>query len=79
MFDTDPTAWRWSTWWLYALALYYWVNFLVFWFRFRVAEQAARTGDVGAVDRYNRMLRGFPNAAYAKQFGKRPFESAPKS
>lgn len=76
MFDTDPTAWRFSTWWLYALALYYWVNFVGFWFRFRSAEQAARSGDADAMQRYNRMLRGFPNVVFAKQFGKRPLEPA---
>lgn len=74
MFDTDPTQWRWSTWWLYALAAYYLVNFFVFWFRFKAAEAKARAGAPGDVLRYNRMLRGFPNVVYAKQFGKRPFQ-----
>lgn len=79
VFEMDPQAWRFSTWWLYALAFYYWVNFLVFWFRFRAAERRAKSGEAQAIAHYNRLLRGFPNAVFAKQFGKRPFESPPKS
>lgn len=74
VFDTDPTAWRWSTWWLYAVAAWYMVNFFVFWFRFKAGERKAKAGAAADVTRYNRMLRGFPNAVFAKMFGKRPYE-----
>ena len=72
----DPAAWSPWIWWLHAVAAYYLVGFVVFFVRFQRAERAAKAGEPGAVERYNRMLRGFPNAVYAKQFGKRALEVA---
>jgi hypothetical protein len=71
-----PATWDWWTAWLYALAAYYVVGFVIFWVRLQRAEKAAKTGEQAAVERFNAMLRGFPNAVFAKQFGKRPFETA---
>jgi hypothetical protein len=64
------------TWWWYIIAVYYTVNFVVFWVRFARAEARAKAGEPEAVTRFNAMLRGFPNAIYAKMFGKRPLEIA---
>lgn len=74
MFDTDYTSWVPTTWALYALAAVYLVAFLWFWMRFEAAERRAKREGGAAVEAYNRMLRGFPNAIYAKMFGKRAFE-----
>lgn len=77
MFDTDPAAWRISTWALYGLAAVYVVGFVAFWLAFGVAERRARRHGGDAVLAYNALLRGFPNALYAKMFGKQPFETPP--
>lgn len=71
-----PATWDFWTACLYALAAYYVVGFLVYWVRFQRAERAARAGEPGAVERFNAMLRGFPNSVFAKMFGKRAFETA---
>lgn len=76
VYDTDPAGWSFSTWWLYVFAAYYLVNFLWFWFCFRRAERAAKSGGGPAIAQYNRLLRGFPNAVFAKMFGRRPLELA---
>ena len=75
--EVDWRHWTPWIWWLHAVAAYYVAGFLWFWFRFQAAERAARAGDAAAVERFNRMLRGFPNAVYAKMFGKRALETAP--
>ena len=74
VFDTDYTGWSLSTWVLYAAAFLFLVGFLAFWARFESAERRAKREGGDAVLAYNRMLRGFPNAVYAKMFGKRAFE-----
>lgn len=79
MFDTDYAGWTYTTWVLYVLGAYYVVGFLVFWVRFERAERRAKKQGGEAVLRYNKMLRGFPNAVYAKMFGKRAFEVSAES
>ena len=76
MFDTDYTGWTFVTWCFYVLAALYLVAFLLFYIRFESLERAAKTQGGAAVERYNRALWGFPNAIYAKMFGKRAFEVA---
>ena len=76
MFDTDPTGWTFVTWALYVLAGLYVLGFLAFWVLFNAWERKAKVEGGEAVLRYNALLRGFPNAVYAKQFGKRAFEVA---
>jgi hypothetical protein len=75
---TDWRTWTPWIWWLHGLAIYYVAAFLWFWFRFQAAERAAKSGDAGAVERFNAMIRGFPNAVFAKMFGKRAFETPGK-
>ena len=74
VFDTDHTQWTSSTWVLYALGALFLVGFLWFWVRFAALERAAKRQGGDAVLRYNGAIRGFPNAVYAKMFGKRAFE-----
>ena len=76
MFDTDYTGWTFLTWCFYVLAVMYMAAFLVFYIRFEKLERAAKRQGGAAVARYNRALWGFPNAIYAKMFGKRAFEDA---
>ena len=76
MFDTDYMGWTFLTWCFYVLAAMYVVAFLVFYIRFEILERAAKVQGGAAVERYNRALWGFPNAIYAKMFGKRAFEVA---
>jgi hypothetical protein len=76
MFDTDYTGWTYTTWALYTLAGLYMLAFVVFYVRFEVLERAAKRDGGDAVMRYNHAIRGFPNAVYAKMFGKRAFEVA---
>jgi len=72
--DLDWRHWSPWIWWLHGLAAYYLLGFFWFWFRFQSAERVARSGDAAAVERFNRMLRGFPNSIYAKMFGKRALD-----
>ena len=72
--DIDVRSWEPATYFFYVLAALYLVGFLVYWVRFQSAEKAAKRGDPGAPERFNEMLRGFPNTVYAKMFGKKPFE-----
>lgn len=72
--ELHPSTWSAWVWWLHALAVYYVVGFLWFWARFQRAEHAVKRGDPGAAERFNELLRGFPNTVYAKQFGKKPYE-----
>ena len=74
MLGPPPTQWTRTTWFFVVLGGLYAVGFVVFWFRFPAADKAARRGDPGAPERFNRMLRGFPNTMYAKMFGKKPYE-----
>ena len=74
MFDTDYTGWSYSTWVLYVLGALFLVGFLWFWARFARLERAAKRQGGDAVLRYNHAIRGFPNAVYAKMFGKQAFE-----
>jgi hypothetical protein len=72
-------AWReWSflTWCFYVLGALYLAGFFHFYFAFERAERHAQTGDAESIDRFNRRLRGFPNALYAKMFGKKALEVA---
>jgi hypothetical protein len=73
-FGLDWRGWSPWVWWLHGLAAYYLAGFVLFWFRFQAAERAVRRGEAGAVERFNAMLRGFPNTVFAKQFGKKPYE-----
>jgi hypothetical protein len=77
--DLDWRHWSPWVWWLHALAAYYLAGFAWFWLRFQAAERAVRGGAPGAEERFNALLRGFPNSVYAKQFGKKPYEVGPSS
>lgn len=56
-------------WFLYTLGAVYLVLFVYFFFTLTwLRRQATRQGGP-AVERYNRMLRGFPNGFYAKMMG----------
>ena len=72
--DTDWRAWGPFAWTLYGLGVVYLAGFFAYWGLFRRAAKAAQTGDPSAVTRYNGLMRGFPGAFYAKQFGRRPLE-----
>ena len=67
-----PTLPPWDYWtaFLYTLGGLYLVGFAVFLARFAAAGRRVRRG--GPKAEYNRLLRGFPNAFYAKMLGKRP-------
>jgi len=71
-----PSEWTYVTWAFVVLGAVYSAGFVVFWFRFQAADRAARRGDAGAAERFNAMLRGFPNTMYAKMMGKKPYEVA---
>jgi hypothetical protein len=74
MLGTPPAAWSLASWCLVVLGTLYAVGLLVFWFRFQAAERSAQRGDPAAARRFNALLRGFPNAVYAKMLGKKPYE-----
>ena len=73
--DADWRAWGPWVWALYVLGMLYAAGFLWYFFRFRRTERAARAGAAGAVVAFNRSLRGFPNAFYAKMLGRRPLDA----
>jgi hypothetical protein len=70
--DVDPKAWSPWIWGAYALGALYLGGFVAFFFVFRRAERRAKTGRPDAIERYNRLLRGLPNAIYAKMLGRHP-------
>ncbi|HJQ93582.1 MAG TPA: hypothetical protein VJ874_04775 [Candidatus Thermoplasmatota archaeon] len=72
--DIDVESWEPSTYFFHVLAALYLAAFLVYWVRFQRAEKAAKRGDPGAPERFNELLRGFPNTMFAKMFGKKPYE-----
>lgn len=74
--DVDPEAFSWWDWWLYAFALYCAAGTVYFWFRFADLEAKAKTGGADDVARFNRVLKGFPNAIYAKMLGRRALEAS---
>lgn len=74
--DVDVGSWDFLTYCFYVLAVMYVEFFVLFWVLFQRAEKAARRGEPGAAERFNEMLRGFPNAVFAKMFGKKPYEVA---
>lgn len=74
--EWDPQAWSPFTRAIYAIGGLYLLGFFAFFAIFRAADKRARTGDPMAVARYNRLLRGFPNAFYAKLLGRRRLEPA---
>ncbi|MHB8632700.1 MAG: hypothetical protein ACYDBQ_01855, partial [Thermoplasmatota archaeon] len=55
---------------LYVLGPLYLGAFFFFYARFSWLEREVRRGRPGAPERLERALHGFPNALYAKQFGK---------
>ena len=71
-----PSEWTRTTWFFVLLGAWYVVGFVVYWVRFQRADKAAKAGVPGAAERFNAMLRGFPNTMYAKMFGKKPYEVA---
>ena len=77
MFDWDPAGFSLWDWWLYGFAAYACGGLVWFWFRFHVLERAAHSGMEGAIARYNRALKGFPNSILAKRLGKRALEERP--
>lgn len=74
VFDIDVAEWEPATYFFYVLAVLYLAFFLLYWVLFQRAETAAKRGDPGAPERFNELLRGFPNAVFAKMFGKKPYE-----
>ncbi len=72
----DWRTWPPLVWGLYGLAALHLAGTVGFWFAFQRDERRARTGGPTEVARFNRSLRGFPNAFYAKMLGKRPLETA---
>ena len=76
--DWDPATWGAWTRFAYAVAVLYLVLFFGYFAAFRVVEAEARRGNPAAIARYNRLLRGFPNAFYAKMLGRRPLEPESK-
>jgi hypothetical protein len=74
LFDVDVDSWEPTTYFFNVLAVLYVAFFLLYWVLFQRAEKAAKRGDPGAAERFNEMLRGFPNAVFAKMFGKKPYE-----
>ena len=72
--DVDMESWDFVTYCFYVLAVLYMAFFLLYWVRFQRAEKAAKRGDPGAAERFNELMRGFPNAVFAKMFGKKPYE-----
>ena len=72
--DIEVRSWDFVTVCFYVLAVLYIAFFLLYWVRFQRAERAAKRGDPGAPERFNELLRGFPNAVFGKMFGKKPFE-----
>ena len=72
--DIEPASWDFVTVCFYVLAVLYIAFFLLYWVLFQRAEKAAKRGDPGAPERFNQLLRGFPNTVFAKMFGKKPFE-----
>jgi hypothetical protein len=74
VFDIDVAEWEPSTYFFSVLAVLYLAFFFLYWVLFQRAEKAAKRGDPGAPERFNELLRGFPNAVFAKMFGKKPFE-----
>ncbi len=75
-FDLDFRAWSLWIWWLYAFGAYCLVGFLWFWVRLHGLARAAEGGLPAQVERYNRALRGFPNAVFAKMMGLSAMEPA---
>lgn len=76
MLGPPPSEWTRTTWFFVLMAVWFAIGFLVFWFRFQAAERAAKSGEPGAPQRFNAMLRGFPNTMYAKMMGKKPYDVA---
>lgn len=70
--DFSPASWSALTWALYAIGVLYLLGFLVFFFRIEGAARSAQTGGSQAIAKYNRILRGFPNALFARMLGRRP-------
>lgn len=74
MLGPPPSEWTAVTWAFVVAGALYALGFVVFWVRFQAADRAAKRGDPGAPERFNAMLRGFPNTMYAKMMGKKPYE-----
>lgn len=74
MASLDP-HWPWQVWVLHILGALYLLGFVAFFFLIEGAARRAASGDPAMVARYNRILRGFPNALYARMLGRRPMES----
>lgn len=70
MLPFEPASWSFWTVFLYTLGAVYLLGFFTFLARFTWAARQVRQG--GSIGAYNRVLRGFPNAFYAKMLGKRP-------
>jgi cytochrome c biogenesis protein CcdA len=71
--------WPWPVWGLYALGVLYLVGFAVFFVLIERGARRAARGNPEEVARFNRLLRGFPNALYARMLGRRPLEMDERS
>jgi hypothetical protein len=75
MAEFDPSTWSLFVRGAYTLGAVYLVLFFFFFTLFHRAAARVKAGEAGAIARYNRLLRGFPNAFYAKLLGRRRLES----
>ena len=66
---------EWSVLVLYGIGVLYIAGFVTSFFRLERAARRAAEGGMQEVADYNRLLRGFPNALYARMLGRRPLES----
>jgi len=70
----DWRTWSWGVWALYGVGALYVGGFVWFFARLETVARRAARGDPEAVRRHNRLLRGFPNALYARMLGRHPLE-----
>lgn len=75
MVSFEPSQWSAWIWFLYLFAAVYLLGFAWFFVRFEQEERRALAGDRRALERFNRLLSGFPNSFYAKMLGKRKLEA----
>jgi len=73
--DLGWATWPPMLWGLYGIGALYLFGFVVFFARLEALARRAAAGDAEAIRRHNRLLRGFPNALYARMLGRHPLEA----
>ena len=68
----DPAGWGAAAWVWYTVGALYLLGFAVFLPLAWRARKRVQAGRPGAVERHDRLVRGFPNGLYAKMVGIRP-------